>query len=230
MLRAVAALVGGVFGTTNNPAAFTWAAKPSATGRTGLMIRITDVGAGQLGTGGGTLWMSNGTRWKLSNNQGVIDSIDTENASAGNTTEQNLNPNHNLIPGGVIGLYDRFYVEFTPSKSGTTSNCTLRLRFGSAGTVADTVIATISDLAATNQTGGYRLGFKRTSATTIQRLGNNNAANSYSGATTGAFGADITVPNLDSVGQYLSITSQIDAGTEIVTIKDYTLTLASTDS
>lgn len=216
-------------GTTNNPPPFTWATKPSAAANLGLLIRITDVGSGTSGTGGGTLWISNGTRWKLENNNGLIDAIDTANSSISNTAEQNLNPNHNLIPAGVILDNDRFYIEFSASKLAALSSATFRLRLGALGTVSDTaILATMADMTTTNQGASYRLGFKRINSTTIQRLGNGNTTNSYSGATVTA-APTIAVSNLDSIAQYLSLTAQVDIA-DVVTIIDYTFLLASTDS
>lgn len=228
----IRALGGGnaqTIGFINQPAKYTWATKPLASSFDGLVIRITDVGSGQLGNGGGTLWFSNGTKWKAVNGSAVLDSIDTPNASSGNAL-QNLNPNHNAIYGGVLGLYDCFDVELTATKSGTTATATITLRYGPLGTIADPVISTISDLASTSQGGGYKFSFKRISATQIQRLGGAAGSNPFGGASLGLPPAAVTVSNMDTVTHYLSICCQLNSGTEVVTITDYTMTLASTDS
>lgn len=217
-------------GGSSTPAAYTWATKPSASAFTGSFIRITDVGGGTGGLGGGNFFFSNGTRWKPVNGSIVLDSVDTPNAGVADTTEQQLNPNHIVIPAGVIGLYDRILLRCTMSKNGAADTATIRLRFGPLGTAADPIIATVNSLATTAQSIGFLQAFKRASATTVQKVGNATSDTSFSGASTVAYPAAVAVSNLDSTAMFLSITSQMTAGTEIVTLQDYTLELLATDS
>jgi hypothetical protein len=212
------------------PPSYTWATKPNAASYPGAVIRLTDVGGGTGSLGGGNLFFSNGTRWKPINGSIVLDSVDTPNAGVADTTEQQLNPNHVVIPAGAIGLYDRILLRGTMSKSGTSDTATIRVRFGPLGTTADPVVATIASLATTAQSIGFLQAFKRASATTFQKEGNGSTDTSFSGASTTAFPAPVAVSNLDTTPMYLSITSQLTAGTEIVTLQDYTLELLATDS
>lgn len=209
--------------------AFTWAAKPSASGRTGQIIRITDVSAGQSGAGGGALFMSNGTRWKPLFDV-TIDAIDTANVGAANTTEQQLAPNHVLLPAGLIADTDRIYIDLTASKNGTGDSCTLRLRFGPTGTTADPVLVVLSSMAGANQSFGTILEFKRISATSIQKMGSGDSALSYIGPSTTAFFSPVAVSNMDSNGMYMSITAQMTGGTEIPTLQDMMMKLRCSDN
>lgn len=207
-----------------------WAARPAAASVPGGIIRFTDVGGGQTGTGGGTFMFSNGVRWKPLNGNTLLDAIDTPNVAVANTTEQNLNPNHVLIPAGVIGDYDRLFLNLTFSKVGTADSATLRVRFGPLGTIADPVIATITALSGTAQSFGGILGFKRASATTLQKLGNADPSASFFNASNGAYPAPVAVSNMDSTAMYMSLTSQMTGGTEVSTLQDYRLELFTTDS
>lgn len=220
----------GPAGTTSATPAMLWAARPTpATANIGREIRFTDVG-GNVGTGGGNFFFSNGTRWKPVNNSIVLDSVDTPNAGLANTAEQNLNPQHIVIPSGVIGDFDRLRLWVTMSKSAAVDSTTINIRFGPLGTIADPSLATITTLATTNQSLGVLLEFKRRSSTTMQKQGNASTDVSYSGASAGAYPAFVTTANMDTSPMYLSITSQLTAGTEIVTLQDYTLELYATDS
>lgn len=218
--------------TGANPSGFAavlWANRPTASASTGAIIRVTDVG-GNVGTGGGNYFFSNGVRWKPVNGCIVLDSIDTPNTSVANTTEQNLNPNHIIIPAGVIGDFDRLRLRVTMSKSGAADTSTIRFRFGPLGTVADPILATISSLATTNISLGVLLDFKRASSTTVQKLGSASTDQAYNGASAGAYPAVTTVSDMNANGMYLSITSQMTGGTETVTVQDYTFELCPTDS
>lgn len=216
-------------GTSPTPAIL-WAARPTPTSaNAGRQIRFTDVG-GNVGTGGGNFFFSNGTRWKPMNGSIVLDSVDTANSGIANTVEQQLNPNHILIPPAVIGNFDRLRLWVSMSKNAAVDSTTIRLRFGPLGTVVDPILATITTLATTNQSIGFLLEFKRQSSTTMQKQGNASTDVSYNGASAGAYPAAVTVSDMDANGMYLSITSQLTAGTEIVTLQDYTLELYATDS
>lgn len=208
----------------------TWGARQAPAAANGKVVRMTDVGPGNPGPSGGNFFFSNGVRWKPLNGNCLLDAIDTANSGAANTTEQQLNPNHVLIPAGLIMDYDRLRLWFSASKNGASDSATLRFRFGPLGTAADPVIATISSLAATNQSYGTLLEFKRLSATSIQKQGNADPSASYVGASGGVFSAAVPVSNMDSNGMYLTITAQMSGGTEIPTINDYSLELYASDT
>lgn len=222
--------ISGPPGIASPTPAMLWGNRPAATSaNVGRQARFTDVG-GNLGTGGGNFYFSNGTRWKPMNGSIVLDSVDTANAGIANTTEQQLNPNHIIIPAAVIGDFDRLRLWVSMSKSATTDSATIRIRFGPLGTIADPVLSTITTLATTNQSLGFLTEFKRLSSTTMQKQGNASTDISYMGANAAAYPAAVTVSDMNANGMYLSITSQMAAGTEIVTLQDYTLELYATDS
>lgn len=211
------------------PNTYTWAAKPTAVGNTGLIILVTDVGAGTSGLGGGNFFVSNGVRWKPAGGNVTLDSVDTANSALANTTEQNINPNHIVIPAGVIGTYDRMRLWVSVSKNGTVDTATIQIKFGPLGTTADPAISSFV-LATTNQSDGVLLEYKKLSATTIQKQGSASGDLSYSGQSATAFPAAVTVANMDTTPMYLSITSTMTTGAEICTLQDYTLELFPTDS
>lgn len=217
----------GQFGPT--PATL-WESKPLATTYPGAEFRMLNVGGGTNNLGGGNYFFSNGVRWKPVNASVILDSVDTANNGVANTAEQNLNPNHIIIPAGVIGNFDRMRLWVSMSKNGTVDSSTIQIKFGPLGTTADPVVATVTTLATTNQSIGFLLEFKRLSATTIQKQGNASTDVSYNGASAGAYPAAVTVSNMDSNGMYLSITSTMTVGSEICTLQDYTLELYATDS
>lgn len=222
--------IGGPAGVAAPTPAMLWANRPAATAaNVGRQARFTDVG-GNLGTGGGNFYFSNGTRWKPMNGSIVLDSVDTANAGIANTAEQQLNPNHIIIPAAVIGDFDRLRLWVSMSKSSTIDSTTIRIRFGPLGTVADPILSTVTTLATTNQSLGFLTEFKRQNSTTMQKQGNASTDVSYNGANAGAYPVGVTVSDMNLNGMYLSITSQLTGGTEIVTLQDYTLELYATDS
>lgn len=218
-------LAGDVVPTT------TWANRPlPVTAYPNATIRITDVG-GNTGAGGGNFFYTNATRWKPSSSSILLDSVDTPNTSVANVTEQNLNGNHIIIPAGVIGVAgDRLRIRMTLTKSAGVDSATIRVRFGPLGTIADPILLTIASLATTALSMGVVVDFKRVSATSVQKQGSASTDNPYGGASIGAFPAAVAVSDMDATAMYLSITSQMAAGTETVTLQDYTLEFWPTDS
>jgi len=210
--------------------AYTWAAKPAAASSSGQIIRITDVSAGQSGTGGGALFISNGVRWKPLNGEVVIDGIDTANDGIANTAENIVTPTSVVIPAGLLANYDKLKLLLTASKNGVSDTCTIRLLWGSTGTVADAAIGQITALAGGNQSFGSMFVFKRISATTIQKMGSADTAGGFTGASLTAFPAPVTVQNMDSNAMRLTITMRMTNGTELPTIQDMQLTLSASDN
>jgi len=220
---------GGV--TSSAIPTYTWANRPTGTAAvTGNIARFSDVGGGSPSTGGGNFFFYNGTRWKPMAGSICLDAVDTANAAVANTTEQNLNPNHVLIPAGVIGDYDRLRLWVSLSKNAASDSSTIRVRFGPLGTTADPILATVTTLATTNQSLGFIMEFKRNSATTIQKQGNASTDVSFNGASAGTYPAAVTVSDMNANGMYMSITSQMTGGTEVVTLQDFVLELCTTDS
>lgn len=194
----------------------------------GTPVKVANIGGGTLGTGGGTWMFYSGTRYKPINNQAQLDTIDTPNTSAANASEQQLNPNHALIPANVLGTFDRLRVFVSLTKSAGVETCTFQIKFGTTGTTTDAVIATITLAAANNFYRGW-LHFKKMSPTTLQlESGDPNIA--FGGVATYAFPAAVAVGNMDTLGMYMSLTSTMSVGVETVTVQDYSLEWLATDS
>lgn len=207
-----------------------WANRPTLRSNERGSYSATDVGANLNGAGGATVFTWTGARWKIAGGNAILDAIDTANTAVANTAEQNLNPNHIIIPSGVLGTNDRLRIRASFSKSAGVDTSTLRIRFGPLGTVADPILATITTLATTSITEGILEDFKLISLTSIQKLGNASTDQSYSGASSGAFPAAVAISDVSANGMYISITSQMTAGTETVTCQDYSLEVYPTDS
>jgi hypothetical protein len=202
--------------------ALAWANRPPATQLYSSFF-ATDVG-------GGNIFACNGTRFKPANGSCILDAIDTPNAGVTTTAETQVNPTHALIPAGVIAGFDRLRVFVGASKSGAVDICTIRLRFGPLGTVADPLMATIV-MAASDRSYGAFHEFKRTSATSLRRQGNGNENDGYSGSSTTVYSTAQTVSNMDSTAMYFSISMQMTTGgSDLPTLEDYTLELFATDS
>lgn len=221
---------GGIGGTSGaSPIVTTWALRPAAANNPNI-VRFSDVGGGTGNTGGGNLFYSNGVRWKPINGVALLDAVDTANTSIANTAEQQLNPNHIVIPAALVGDYDRLRIKMTLTKSGAVDTATVRLRFGPLGTTADPLIAASIVLTGTNQSYGALIDFKRTGATTLQKLGNGDISSSFGGLLAGVIAAPVTVSSMTSNPMYLTISSQMTTGVETVSVSDYTLYLDTTDS
>lgn len=197
-----------------------YASLPPAANGTGQLVYSTNIG-------GGNLLMSTGTRYKAVGGNALLDSIDTPNTGTLTTTEEQLNLTHRQIPANTFQGFDRFRVFLSFRKSGAVDTATFRLRFGTAGTVADPIIYTLV-LGTTNRTWAGFVEFKCTSATAVQLQGNGEGT--FTGFSTSDTAAAVTVSNLTANGMYLSITSQMTAGTETATVQDYTLEWFPTDS
>ncbi|MGU3629841.1 hypothetical protein [Comamonas sp. C24C] len=207
------------------PVSALWADRVPLQTQVGRQVRFTDVGGGSGNVSGGTTMAWNGTRWRPLSGVVTLDAIDTANVGAADTTEQQLNPSHIAIPAGLIVDGDRIRIVISASKSGASANCTIRVRFGPAGTVADQLLTTISALSASNQSYNDIFDYKRTGATAIQQQGNQT----YKGASSAAFPAPITVANMGANAMYMTISAQMGAATEAPTIQNYTLEWYPTD-
>lgn len=209
---------------------YTWATKPSAVGRTGQLILISDVGCGQSGTGGGLLFTSNGTRWKLVNLEGKIDGVDTRNVGVANTTEQDLTPNSVLLPAALTADTDTFLLRLTLSKSGSSDSCTVRLRLGTTGTNTDPVLTTITSLSGASVSFGSLFEFKRISSTTVQKMGSGDSTGGFSGPSVTAIPAAVTVPDMSSNALRFKVWAQMTGGTEFAVLEDMQLFLSNSDN
>jgi len=208
---------GGV--TTYPVQNFTFSTLPAAASYQGMQCRVTDLN--------NALFESNGIRWKPVNNCAVIATLDTEFSMSGVTETIAF---QKLLPAGLIRNGDRLRMRGTFGKSGTAETTTITIRVGAAGTVADTSLQSFALMATTTVSYGLLNDFKRLSATTLRKLGNGSQGTPYGGGSTAATVLPVTVSNLDSIAQFLSVNLQQSSTAETATMYDFTLELVSSAS
>jgi len=204
---------GGQIGLTPT---YTWATKPLASAYTGRAF-ISDIG-------GGSVWISNGTRWYPENGRVVLYNLPA--AVSGTYLTVGITAQY-LLPGGVWQDGDILEITNTASKTGTTTVGSHAIRIGSAGLVSDTAI----NSGTTSQPGVLNLSvntpnnrIKRLGATTCKFMGIfwNSVGSSTSGIST-----DSTVDNLD-LPVYITRTSLASAPTgDTFTLHEFTITLVA---
>lgn len=209
---------GGVVPATIGPFAF--AALPLASACPGITARVSDVGGST-----GSLWVSDGVRWKPMNGSVQLH-VAPSRATMRGTGEVILGGV--LVPAGVFQNRDRLELKMSFSKSGTSETATAKLRVGTAGTTSDTLIVSSSLLATTNISAESKLKYRRESATSIQKLGNSATFTGVEGAvTTGAFPAANTVANMDTSGVYFSIIGSMSGTVEVFALEDFEVILGA---
>lgn len=205
-------------------------------GAEAVMIDVPKVVVSSAGKNVGSRWRADGVQWNpmapvtlLQTLGGVAGTADTTERLANTTTS---NPTQVLLPAGLINANNRrFRIYWAASKTGTVDTATIRIRMGTAGTTADTVIAT-AILAATNQSGHGMWEFQRASATTLQYntqdpLQAGTAAALSSGNTTAssAWPANVTVSSMDTNALYITGTLQMTTGAETPTLRSLVIEL-----
>ena len=175
---------------------------------------ITDIG-------GGSRWMSNGITLTPLQNSITLYDLDAPNTQTLGTAKVMA---QNLIPLGLLTNRSRLRITYTYSKSATSETCTHNFRLGTAGTTADTSLATTGAPGGTNVTVGNFIEFQRLSATSLLRLGM-AVTGSYNGPSTTAIAGAVTVPNMDTNNLFLSLTSLSSANVETYTLHDYRVEL-----
>lgn len=175
---------------------YTWATKPSPVGEHGLHVYISDVGIG-----GGSVWYSDGLRWRAVGGKVTLLKRITATATSASGTEQ-IAEQTPIMPAGLIQTSDTIRTVLSVQKSGTGVATTTSLRLGTAGTIADTAVWALANPAAANRTFATVIELIRVDATTIRGSGL-IAAGVY--AQGGAFPADVTVANMDSSALYLTL-------------------------
>lgn len=195
---------------------YTWAAKPSAATGNGEIIFVSDVGVG------GSFWFSDGSNWRPIGGRVTLHNLA---ASAGSNSTSEAVRSQVLFPANLLKTGDVIRITLGTAKSGTADTMTFRLRFGTAGTTADTQLAASASPATTNQTLGAVLEFSKASATAVSRRGNGSTVNAWIGVTTSARAADVTVTDMDANAMYLSLTSSMGSGAETGTVYDFTVEL-----
>lgn len=211
--------------TTSNKAVFkmpfetapsyTWATIPAASG-TVRRVFLTDIG-------GGTIWLSNGVRWFPENKSILIYTTTADNAQTLGTAKVMA---QNLLPAGLWQDRDTIRITYTYAKAAGSETCTHNFRLGTAGTTADTSLASTTAPGSTNLSVGNVLELQRVSSTSVRRNGT-GVIGGMVGTSTSAFPAAITVSNLDTNAMYLSLTSVSSANVELYTLYNYRVELIS---
>lgn len=192
---------------------YTWASIPAASG-TVRRVFLTDIG-------GGTIWLSNGTRWYPENKSIIIYTTVADNPQTLGTAKVMA---QNLIPAGLWQDRDKLRITYTYCKAAGTETCTHNFRLGTAGTTADTSLGTTGAPGSTNVSVGNVIEFQRLSATSVRRNGT-GVIGGMVGTSTTAFAAAVTVSSLDTNPMYMSLTSVSSANVEIYTLYDYRVEL-----
>lgn len=172
---------------------YTWATKP-ASYTAGQPIFISDIGAK------GSHWYWDGTIYKPVGNEVLLASLDTPSSAVDNVAE--VVKHQILLPAAMLVVGDRITVRATLTKSGTTDTGSLRVRVGTAGTIADSAPYAATYLSAAQQHGGILVDFKVASATTTLVAGRSDLG--YGGATTNAAPSAFTISNI-SGALYISV-------------------------
>jgi hypothetical protein len=144
----------------------TFAKLPAVTTGNRLAL-VNDIGP----AGFGSLWISDGTRWRLLGGRQVIAMLGAAVGSIANS-ETVVMQTAAALPAGSWQTNDVLRLSFTVNKSGTTDALTGNVRIGTAGTTGDTaVVSATTILAAANRSGTFQFDIKLVSATSAQRVG-----------------------------------------------------------
>lgn len=199
---------------------YLWTQLPSATGRTGLKVYVTDVGVG------GSYWYSDGTRWRAVGGQVVLKHLNTQPANTA-SAETKYTGATTTILANLLGTGDIVRVLLGINKSGESETMTVILRMGTNDSTADAqLIASAPFSTVTNNTMTTTFEFRIATAITAQNRGATTVANvnNLGGTGTTVSSAPITITNVNTL-QYLNIFSSKSAGVETGTLTELTVTL-----
>ena len=194
---------------------YTWITRPSATGVSGQLILITDVGKG------GALFISDGTHWKPVAPI-IIGGGGAAVSHTGDTAETIFA--QTKIPANSLGLTGgwRFEAIFS-TNSGNTNAKTFRGRWGPLGTIADTALPELAAYVINSATAiellqkiqVWNLGAENSQLQTGGNYGNGGqSANQFA------------ISAIDTtVDTYISLTGQLATATDTVTLNAWRLEL-----
>lgn len=197
-----------------------YSALPAAASYSGYMCKVSNVGGST-----GSLWVSDGVRWKPVNGVITLFSSDAQSAAVSGVTE--TIQRQILLPAGLLAVGDRLVCKISQSKSSTSETATTRVRLGTAGTTSDTQIAAIAAMTTTNVSVGWTLDMRVNSATALQKMGGASTALPW-GLSTGAFPAAVTVTDVTANALYLSFSSFMTSTVETTRIEDLVIELHTT--
>jgi hypothetical protein len=125
------------------------------------------------------------------------------------------------LPIGALQAGDMIFIRGSVNKSGTTDTLQLTVRWGTAGTTADTALTGLSayqQLSAATMAGGPIIGFRVISNTSAQKLGANSNASSPYGSTGSAALAAATTSLADASSNAIWITVTIKSSSTTDTV------------
>lgn len=204
---------GGQIGLTPT---YTWATKPLASAYTGRAF-ISDIG-------GGSIWISNGTRWYPENGRVVLYTLPT--SVSGTYTSVGITAQY-LMPGGIFQAGDT--LEFAITASKTNANSTVGshvIRFGTAGLVTDTAInsGTTSSPTTSTLVANNTSKIQCIDVTTVQVMG---AFWNTTGTSTSAIATATTVSSLNNPIYITRTTLATAPLNDTFTLHEFTITLVS---
>lgn len=194
----------------------TWSAKPApSTVPAGSMYFASDVGEN------GTLFQSNGTRWRALNGQAALKCLA---APTGNISNSETNVIQTVLPVGSWQTNDTLRIWLAGSKSGTTDAGNVTVRIGTTGTTADAAITGLAAFALMGPTGltaSAIFDIKLISSNSAQKLGTNTAnTHGYqqgSGATAAA--AATAIADASTNALYVSVNVASGGSTNTVAVQ-----------
>lgn len=178
--------------------ASTWADRGTGSA-VGATKRITDIGPTE-----GTLMSWDGTYWRVTAPTCVL--FDTTSVDGAQSGSAQIVKSHGPIPAGLLRAGRFFRVQGVMAKDGVTDAVTSAgLKLGTAGTTSDTIISTITAMAAGARSISHIQEWWVSSPTQLTNFGPQNALG-YTGAGSGVtFPQTFNISSLDSNALYLSL-------------------------
>ncbi len=181
----------------------------------------SEVFALNIGKNGSKL-RSTGTYWRPVNGNCTMLVQSADITLLANTTEQIFTAAQILFPANFLQIGCIISLWPALGKASSTDTATFKARFGPLGTVSDPMINAFASLATTNLSIGGTAEYQIISATTVCKLGANNAVNplaAFAGSPLSALpSAPITFGNINT-NNTLSISGTMTAGTEVCSMR-----------
>lgn len=204
--------------TTPGITSYTFATLPAASGVSGKIARVTDIGPATAGS----LWISNGTIWKPVNGRVTLGTLATRfNQTAGSGEAVAFQVQ---LPAAFFTSLDRVRIYQTHSKAGATTTGTRTIKIGTAGTTSDAAINGTGGaiLAAANRSIGLIDDISIRSATTAIKVGGGlSSTGTYATVTNSAYPTATTISNISN-SLFVSVTITPGA-TDDVALEDCTM-------
>lgn len=125
------------------------------------------------------------------------------------------------IPAGLITSARYFCIRALWSKSGTTDNVTpVRIRLGTAGTVADASIASSNSFLAANRSYVTESWFTATDATTLRLMTGNFASSFHTTVGTTAIPINAAIPDMSANNLILTLSATMAGTTDTPSVNN----------